>query len=65
MQNLKANIMKNLLKAGLLALVIVASLSACDPSKGKVNQTPIDTSQKSIDNSKTAFDTAKKDTVKK
>jgi len=57
--------MKNSLKTGLLALVIIAFLSACDPSKGNVNQTAIDSPKKSIDTSKAAIDTAKKDIVKK
>jgi hypothetical protein len=57
--------MKNSFKAGLLVLVTVISFSACDPSKGKVNQATIDSPQKSIDTSKAAIDTVKKDTVKK
>ena len=57
--------MKNSLKAGLLALIVAFSVSACEPSKGKVNQTAIGSPQKSIDTSKAAIDTAKKDTVKK
>ena len=60
--------MRNSFKLGLLALVIVASISSCgdgDKANGS-SKTPGDTVSKAIDSPKKAtIDTVKKDSVKK
>jgi len=65
--------MKNLLKIGVLALIIGVTAVACDPPQSKQesnpvdsNKTAIDTTQKAIDTTKKAgAETVKKDSVKK
>jgi hypothetical protein len=60
--------MKNLLKTGLLAIVISVSVAACgDGDKGgKTTKPEIDSPQNKIDTmKKTGIDSVKKDSVKK
>jgi len=75
-KTLNINIMKNLLKIGVLAAAVMFSISSCSScgNKGKSvteekvdsPKTTIDTTQKAIDTAKKAeVETAKKESVKK
>ncbi|HTD40441.1 MAG TPA: hypothetical protein VK671_07470 [Mucilaginibacter sp.] len=60
--------MKNLFKSGILTLIIGISVVACDPPKGKQENTPVDSNKTAIDTTQKTIDTAKKvetDAVKK